>query len=325
MSAQHKSVEKLNIAVLYGGIGAERPVSLQSGENIYRNLQQAGLQTILSDITPDNLAILDNPRIDLFFLALHGQFGEDGTLQEILEQRGLAFTGSGSQASRIAFDKIQSKTAFARAGVPVAPQVIVQHEDTENTIYTKLAALNGKYVVKPARQGSSVGVEIVEGRNLAAQKALQCFQTYGDCLIEQFIPGREITVGILDGKPLPVLEIRSKSGFYDYYAKYIADTTEYLFDTIPDQRLVKRIQDAAVACFQALGCRHLSRVDFILAPDGTPYALEINTLPGFTSHSLLPMAAAKAGIPAPQLCRQIAAAAWRDYLHDKDAQRGQNK
>lgn len=324
MSAKDKSVEKLNIAVLYGGIGAERPVSLQSGENIYRNLQQAGLQTLLSDITPDNLAILDNPRIDLFFLALHGQFGEDGTLQEILEQRRLAFTGSGSQASRRAFDKIQSKAAFARAGVAVAPQIIVQPDDTENTLYTKLAALNGKYVVKPARQGSSVGVEIVEGRSLAAQKALDCFQTYGDCLIEQFIPGREITVGILDGKPLPVLEIRSKSGFYDYYAKYIADTTEYLFDTIPDQRLIKRIQDAAVACFQALECRHLSRVDFILAPDGTPYALEINTLPGFTSHSLLPMAAAKAGIPAPQLCRQIVAAAWRDYLHDKDARRGQS-
>lgn len=314
---QSKSVDKLTVAVLYGGIGSERSVSLQSGQNIYQSLQQAGFSTRLCDITPDNLSILDDGGVDVFFLALHGQFGEDGTLQEILEQKGLAFTGSGSQASRAAFDKIQSKAAFAAAGVPVARHVIVQPADTWQTLADKLSGWDGRFVIKPARQGSSVGIEMTDDRVAAAKKAVECFQTYGDCLIEQFIKGREMTVGILDGQPLPILEIRSKSAFYDYFAKYIADTTEYLFDTISDRRQAERIQQAAVACFRSLGCRHLSRVDFIVDEDYTPYALEINTLPGFTSHSLLPMAAAKAGIPAPELCRRIVSAAWRDYCQQK--------
>ena len=132
-------------------------------------------------------------------------------------------------------------------------------------------------------------------------------------MVEEFIAGREVTVGILNGAALPVIEIRSKSGFYDYQSKYIDETTEYLFNTIADEDLVKKIRQIAVACFRELECRHLGRVDFIVTDSGVPYVLEINTLPGFTSHSLLPMAAQKAGISTPALCRQIVAAAWNDF------------
>ncbi len=308
----NKLEHKLKIAVLSGGVGTEREVSLLSGKTIYSSLQEAGLEVVASDITPDDTRILDDASIDVFFLALHGQFGEDGGVQSLLEDRGLAFTGSGAAASQRAFDKIQSKAAFAGAGVPVARQVVVAPNDTKQTLQKKLAGFSSRLVVKPARQGSSVGVEMAEGIAAATAKAIQCYKTFGDCMIEEFIKGREITVGIVNGTALPIIEIRSKAAFYDYHAKYIADTTEYLFDTIADSRLVTKVQTFALACFNALGCRHLSRVDFILTDDGTPFVLEINTLPGFTSHSLLPMAARKAGIPTPELCRRIATAAWND-------------
>ena len=136
-------------------------------------------------------------------------------------------------------------------------------------------------------------------------------------MVEEFITGRELTVGLLEGKALPVLEIRPKTKFYDYQAKYENDTTEYLFDTVSDAVLINRMQSDAEKAFAALGCRHLGRIDFILTEDGTPYVLEMNTLPGFTSHSLLPMAAAKAGIPAEELCKRIAAAAWEDKVKGK--------
>lgn len=302
----------LKIAVLSGGVGSEREVSLLSGKTIYASLQEAGFEVVASDITPENTRILDDSSIDVFFLALHGQFGEDGGVQTLLEERHLAFTGSGAAASRRAFDKIESKAAFAAAGVPVARQVVVEPTDTEHSLQKKLAGFSSRLVVKPARQGSSVGVERVENAALAAAKAVQCYTTYGDCLIEEFIAGREITVGIVNDAALPIIEIRSQAAFYDYHAKYIADTTEYLFNTITDSQRVTKIQKSALDCFNALGCRHLSRVDFILTDDGTPFVLEINTLPGFTSHSLLPMAARKAGIPTPELCRRIALAAWND-------------
>jgi D-alanine-D-alanine ligase len=305
-------INRLKVAVLSGGIGSERQVSLLSGQTIHASLQEAGIKTVLSDITPDDTRILDDTTIDVFFLALHGQFGEDGGIQTLLEQRKLAFTGSGAEASRIAFDKVESKIAFASAGITVPKQIIVTPQDTEQTLLKKLAAFSGRIVIKPARQGSSVGVEIIDNNNTAAAKALHCFKTFGDCMIEEFIKGREITVGIVNGSALPIIEIRSKAAFYDYHAKYIADTTEYLFDTITDTAMVKRIQQTALDCFAALNCRHLSRVDLILTDDGIPYVLEINTLPGFTSHSLLPMAARKAGIPTPELCRRMVETAWND-------------
>ena len=299
-----------------GGVGAEREVSLDSGRNIASAVRGAGLECVEFDITPEDMSILDDTSIDVFFLGLHGKFGEDGQLQQILEDRNLAYTGSGPAASANAFDKVVSKEIFAKAGVDLPRHVLVSEGDSVDDLASELSRWvkekcfhpsygDGKVVVKPVKQGSSVGVEIIEECGLAAEAGLKCFDEYGDCMIEEFIGGREITVGILNGMPLPIIEIVSKTKFYDYKAKYVDDATEYLFDTVTDPDLIERINKSALACYNSLGCRHQSRVDFILSENGTPYVLEINTLPGFTGHSLLPMAAKKAGMSAEELCLKI--------------------
>lgn len=300
---------KIKVAVLMGGIGAEREVSLQSGENIAIAVRQAGLDVAIADITPDNLGILDDSGIDVFFLGLHGEFGEDGQIQEILEERKLVFTGSDSRACRLAFDKVASKEVFREVGVTVPRDVTVDGASGADMLAKQIAALGEKYVIKPIRQGSSVGITITDDESGAAEAALKCFERFGDCMVEEFIEGREITVGIVGGGTLPIIEIRSKQEFYDYHAKYIDDATEFLFDTVGDEETVTRIDQAATACFDAIGCRHYGRVDMILADDGTVYVLEINTLPGMTSHSLLPKAAGKAGMTNSELCVKIIAAA----------------
>lgn len=305
--------KNLKIAVLAGGVGSEREVSQQSGRTIYHALLEDGANVVLSDITPEDMHILEDDSIDVFFLALHGQFGEDGQLQKILEDKQLCFTGAGSEASQKSFDKLLSKQAFFHTHLPVAKHLIIHADDTVSSLSDYLKKLATKFVIKPLKQGSSVGIEITDDPVDAAEKAIRCFETYGDCMVEEFIDGKEVTVGVVNGKALPVIEIRSQSGFYDYHAKYVDDTTDYLFDTIDDATVVATLQTMALACFHELGCRHLGRVDFILTKENTPYILEINTLPGFTSHSLLPMAAAKVGLSTAQLCRQIVEAAWNDF------------
>jgi D-alanine-D-alanine ligase len=173
----------------------------------------------------------------------------------------------------------------------------------------QLQAFADKFVVKPLRQGSSVGISIADAVDQAIIAAQRCLSDFGDCMIEEFVPGREITVGILKDQALPVIEIRSETGFYDFRAKYLDERTQFLFDTIDDRLLISKINAAALDCFNALGCRHFARVDFILGDDGELYALEVNTIPGFTSHSLLPKAAEKAEISMSDLCRRIVEAA----------------
>ena len=299
----------LTVAVLMGGIGDEREVSLSSGSCVAEALRKEGVNVITGDITPDDPGILDESGVDVFFISLHGRFGEDGELQQILEDRGLCYTGSGPRASQMAFDKMASKTAFRSRGVR-APGAIELDPDTDPKDFEDdLEDWVGRIVVKPITQGSSVGVTITDDPHVAFDAAYEVLERFGDCMIEQFVPGREITVGIVDGRALPIIEIRSKSGFYDYHAKYVDDRTDYLFDTIGDPRVVRRVQEAAMVCFETLGCRHFGRVDFILSDDNIPYALEVNTIPGFTTHSLLPKAAARAGIPMGRLCMHIVNAA----------------
>ena len=304
---------QLKVAVLMGGIGSEREVSLLSGANIAGALGAGGVGVVESDITPDDLSILDDESVDVFFPALHGEFGEDGRLQEIFEQRGLVYVGSDSRASRLAFDKIAAKSAFRGVGVRIAQDVCITTVEDMDGLCERLTKVGERFVVKPINEGSSVGVEIVSGCAEAAEAAGKCFAEFGECMIEEFIPGREITVGILNGRPLPIIEIRSKMEFYDYHAKYVDDATEYLFDTVLDEETVSRAQGAAVKCFKVLGCRHLGRVDMILDANDNEYVLEINTLPGFTSHSLLPMAAAKSGLSASELCIEIVEAALKSF------------
>ncbi|MHC4207752.1 MAG: D-alanine--D-alanine ligase family protein, partial [Planctomycetota bacterium] len=280
---------RLKVAVLMGGIGGERDVSIQSGTCVAEALKKAGLEVVTADISPDNMDILEDSSIDIFFIALHGKFGEDGQLQQILEDKALLYTGSGPAASKLAFDKIESKKAFVKAGVVTPKSITFDEKTSTEQLETELSQFGDRLVVKPVRQGSTIGVTIADNPKSALADAHRCLDDFGDCMIEEYTAGREITVGILQGRALPIIEIKSKTGFYDYEAKYIDTQTEFLFDTIEEPALVDKISSAAIDCFDALGCRHFARADFILADDGTPYVLEVNTIPGFTTHSLLPM------------------------------------
>ncbi len=313
---------ELKVAVLFGGIGAERDVSLQSGHCVAEALEEAGFGVVTADVRPDALDVLEDASIDVFFPALHGAFGEDGQLQQILEDKSLLYTGSGPAASRLAFDKMASKKLFGGAGIAVPWAVEFHAESNARQLEEQLQRSMGRYVVKPIRQGSSVGVSIVSTAREALTAAKDTLAEFGDCMIEEFIPGREVTVGILRGRALPIIEIRTLNAFYNYQAKYVDDQTQFLFDTIADPAVAEHISQAAVNCFRTLGCRHFARVDFILSHDGVPYALEVNTIPGFTSHSLLPKAAAKTGILMSDLCAEIVEAACsslaRQHVQEQD-------
>jgi D-alanine-D-alanine ligase len=301
---------KLKIAVLAGGIGSEREISLQSGRCVAEALKEAGFEVVKADIRPDNLEILDDSSVDVFFPALHGIFGEDGRLQQILEDRSLLYAGSGPEASKAAFDKMTSKKLFEQAGVATPAAIEFGPETDIGLLEEQLRDFAHKYVIKPVRQGSSVGVSIVSTPHEAVVTARKTLSKYGDCMIEEFVPGMEVTVGILHGRPLPIIEVRTQGSFYDYHAKYVDEKTEYLFDTITDTAMAANVSRAAVECFNALGCRHFARIDFILSDEKIAYVLEANTIPGFTSHSLLPKAAAKAGLSMSDLCAEIVEAAY---------------
>lgn len=296
----------LKIAVLMGAVGEERQISLQSGGCIADALRRTKLVEVVEhDFAPDSPEILDDKTIDVFFLAFHGEFGEGGDMQGICESKNILYTGSGPEASRLAFDKIACKRTLAQADLPVADDVEIKSLKDLNNIDSKLQKMGQKFVVKPVRQGSSVGVSIVDGLQNAKDAAKECFNQFGDCMIEKFVKGKEITVGILGRKTLPVLEIKPTHQFFDYTAKYEDDNTQFLFDTIQDRRVLQKINDIALKSFDAVECRDFSRVDMILTEDNTPYVIEINTIPGFTTHSLLPKAAQKVGLDMSQLCLEI--------------------
>jgi D-alanine-D-alanine ligase len=293
------------IAVLCGGIGEERAISLESGRNVLQALTEAGFETTLADITREKIDILNDRKIDVFFVAMHGRFGEDGQLQEIMEEKGLVYTGGSPEACRISFDKMLSKTAFEKAGVKTPPSIEFKEGQDIAEFEILLKNLGEKFVVKPFRQGSSVGVSIVDNAKEAAVIASKTERLFSDCMVEKYIEGRELTVGIVCGQILPIIEIRPKEIFYNFQAKYIDEKTQFLFDTIEDVKLREKINESAVKCFNAVGLRDIGRVDFILGSDNKLYALEVNAIPGLTGHSLVPMAAAKAGISMSRLCTMI--------------------
>ena len=312
MAQQKVDIHKLKVAILTGGIGAERDISLQSGKCVEKALKTANVNVSMYDIAPSSLGVLEEKNIDIFFLALHGPFGEDGQLQQILEDKHLIYTGSGPTASRLAFDKMASKKAFTAAGLKVAGAVEFREDSDRLQLEKELAKFSNIFVVKPVRQGSSVGVSIVNGIDRALTTAEECLTSFGDCMIEEFIPGAEVTVGILAGQTLPLIEVRAKNNFYDYHAKYVDGQTQYLFDTIADAALVTEIEKAAMDCFNTLNCRHFARVDFIVGDDNIPYPLEVNTIPGLTTHSLIPKAAEKSGMTVSDLCIKIIQIAMED-------------
>jgi len=293
--------QALDITVLAGGPGAEREVSLLSGKAVAEALTRLGHRVAVCDISPDELSALKRTA-DFVFVALHGEFGEDGEVQSELEARGLRYSGSGAAASRTAMDKVEAKRAFEKAGIPTPPFVVVDA--------ASLPAFEGSFdppaVVKPIGSGSSVDTTIARTHE-ALQKAVSILvEGYGQALVERYIDGPELTVGILGEQALPVCEIRTKREFYDYQAKYLDDDTQYLFDLDLPSELLEHVQELSVAAHMALGCRVFSRVDWMVdAKTHLPYILEINTIPGFTSHSLVPKSAARIGLSFDDLCQRI--------------------
>ncbi|MGB0774292.1 MAG: D-alanine--D-alanine ligase [Akkermansiaceae bacterium] len=295
--------KNLLIAVLMGGPGSEREVSLASGNAVVEALMQEGLNAVPVDVTSHSIDLPEG--VGLCFNTIHGTFGEDGDLQKILDGMSVPYTGAGAQSSRVAFDKVASKVVFVDHDVPTPESEIVDCSDG-----AKFPNMPLPYVVKPPREGSSVGVHIVENES-DALAALEDAAKYGDeVLIEQLVVGKELTVGVLDDEVLPIVHIAPRSGFYDMSNKYPwmnnDGGTDYYCPADLDAATTERVQSAALAAHRALGIEIYSRVDVLLDDAGNPYVLEANTIPGMTASSLLPKAAQAAGYEFGPLCQKIA-------------------
>jgi len=283
---------------MLGGMGSEREVSLSSGKQAAAALRSLGHS--VEELDPVNHSWELPPMTDVVFLALHGTYGEDGTVQTRLEELGVPYTGCGPEASKLAFDKVLTKKLCLEKEVPTARFLVINSPTASWPM-----GWDPPVVVKPVRQGSSVGLQFVE-RVADWGKALAESMRYdNEVLMEEQILGRETTVGILADSVLPVVEIRPKAGVYDYQTKYTAGTTDYLCPAPFDPFVTSRIQAAGLGAFQAVGGRDYGRVDIMVRPNGEPVVLEVNTLPGLTETSLLPKAAAAAGINYAQLCQRM--------------------
>ena len=302
------------VAVLMGGTSNERAVSLVSGTNVadaLASLHEFEVVPVVLDA--DNLDALPAD-VDACYIALHGGWGENGGVQAALDARGIPYTGPGARASRLAMDKIETKKELDAAGIPNAPWCVVG--DADAACAEADLPLPLPVVVKAPRDGSSVGVYVVKSFDQwadAVRNAVRIdrekFGGAGEALVEAFIPGREMTAGVLGHEALPVIEICAPGGWYGYEEKYNSDATRYPF---PTDDFLPEMQRLALAAFDATGCRGVTRVDFRITPEGRMFVLELNTSPGMTGHSLVPKAAAKHGIPFPGLCRRVLEAA----LHD---------
>lgn len=301
-----RPLTQARIGVLMGGQSSEREVSLRTGQAVYQALLRRGYQAVMIDADASVIEQLSANKIELVFLALHGPGGEDGTIQGLLEIIGLPYTGSGVRACAVAMHKAMTKRLLASYGIPVPDGITVRKGERGALNVKRLPpGLTLPLVVKPASQGSTIGVTIVR-RVAEWRDALQrAFEHDREAVIESYIPGREVTVSVLSGKPLPPVEIVAPDGFYDYAAKYQKGRTKYLCPAPLPTKVRNRVRDLAVQAYQVLGCEGAARVDFRITPRGRPYVLEVNTTPGMTETSLLPMAAARAGLGYDSLTERI--------------------
>lgn len=294
------------VGVLYGGQSAEREVSLMSGAGVCEALRSQGVDAHLFDTGTHSLAQLAGEHFDRVFIALHGRYGEDGTMQGALELLGLPYTGSGPLASCLAMDKITTKRIWAQHGLPT-PRFRVL--DGQSDLTEAADALGLPLIIKPPHEGSTLGVTRVDDLTQLSE-AYRLAARFDDVVLaEQFIRGRELTVPVLGcgttARALPVIEIVAPEGNYDYEHKYISNDTQYVCPAHLDEELTARIMLIAQQSYLALGCEGWGRADFMLDQDGEPWLLEMNTSPGMTSHSLVPMGAAAVGMSYAQLCLEI--------------------
>jgi D-alanine-D-alanine ligase len=290
------------VGVLLGGRSAEREVSLKSGAMVLAALQRKGVDAHPFDPRDRGLDELFRARFDRVFIALHGRYGEDGTLQGALELAGIPYTGSGVMASALAMDKWRTKLVWQAAGVPTPRYELVAADSDFGAVAGRLGL---PIMVKPANEGSSIGMSKVR-RAADLEEAYALAANYDPLVIaERFIDGPELTAGVLGRQALPLIRLETPRDFYDYEAKYVADDTRYICPCGLPREAEREIQEAVVRAFDVLGCRGWGRVDLMLDRAGSPYFLEVNTSPGMTDHSLVPMAARAAGLSFEDLCVRI--------------------
>lgn len=302
----------LGVAVLLGGASAERTVSLQSGAAVATALRQAGHSVVCIDPAETDLSKADWSGIDVAFVALHGRFGEDGQVQKILERASVPYTGSDVATSRLAISKSASKERFTQCGVATPPYILIHESDPAARILAQAKTLRFPLVVKPDTQGSSLGVSIIRDPGALPQALARCFQYDSFGLLEAHVAGSEWTAGFIDQQALPPIHIGTNRAFFDFEAKYNDDATRYEFDAGLSAATADRLGRAAAAACRALGTRGLARADLILDRHDQAWVLEVNTVPGLTDHSLVPKAAARAGISFVDLCERCLHAAFEN-------------
>lgn len=290
------------VAVVMGGWSAEREISLRSGNQILSALQQLNIDAVAVDADRDVVNVLVAEGFDRVFLTLHGRGGEDGKVQGALELAGLPYTGSGVLGSALAMDKIRAKRLCQHAGIATAEWRSVT--DVTDAV-KKAQELGFPVIVKPVFEGSSIGVSKARENEVSSAFELAC--QYGDVMLERFIDGTEVTAAVIDGEALPLVSMKTPRLFYDYEAKYFSDTTEYECPCKLDASVELEIKQSALKAYDALSARGCARVDFMLDRQNNPFFMELNTAPGMTDHSLVPMAAKAAGIDFNSLCERILA------------------
>jgi D-alanine-D-alanine ligase len=292
-----------------GGWSSEREISLLSGQRVLESLKKQGFQCVGIDVNRTFSDQIKKAKIDLAFVILHGRPGEDGTIQGFLDLLGLPYTGSGVTSSAICMDKLYSKMLFKHAGIPTPEYVFI---GTKADLPSLLAEAETKFgypmMAKPRSEGSSVGIELLEGRRGAVERCERVRRGFGDLILEEFVPGMIATVGILVRDVLPVLELLPKrQRFYDYEAKYTRGETEFIIPARLDPKVDKRIKELALKAYELLGCQGFARADLVVRQGKLPYFLEVNTLPGLTDISDLPAEAHAAGISYDELIFRILA------------------
>ena len=282
--------KSLTVGVLMGGMSSERPISIKSGKAVAAALRSRGYQVVEIDVDPNTPARLREHQVDIAWLALHGAFGEDGCVQGMLEIMRIPYTGSSVRASAVAMDKIATKRLLRGTKINLPEDTVWQHGDPPPT------GLTFPVVAKTPNGGSTIGIHLCKTPEDLHNALTDCGQFESAVLIEQFISGREITVALLDGRAMPVVEIRPTEGFFDFNAKYTQGQTEYLVPAPIDPVIAATAQEHAEIAFRTTGLSGVARADFIVDDQGTPWFLEINTIPGMTETSLTPMAAGATGI-----------------------------
>lgn len=305
----NQKVREYKIGVLFGGSSSERKISLKSGAAVYDALKKANFNVVKIDVKNRPEEILKKARIDMAFIALHGQGGEDGSIQNLLEALCIPYTGSDARASFNAFDKSMTKEILKRAKIPSPNSVVVTAQNWKKEV----KKLSFPVCIKPVDNGSSIGVHMSSSFTDLEKKMAAVFLLYDRYIIEERIEGREITVGVLGTKALSIVELRPSNAFYDFRSKYTPGKTRYLIPAKFSAPEYKKYQKLALATHCALGAQDFSRVDMIIDSGGKPYVLELNSIPGFTATSLLPKAAHYEGLHFAALCEHILELALRRY------------